>query len=125
MEKSIAEIGKEANIYARRKTLKAAKKAGVTIDKFMQRLNEALDAEEVKVFNDKDSGIVYSDPLIAHQIRVKALELTAVILDLKPVEKREVTGNNGGPIGIAMEAGPGLLAALERIRAATKPEGAE
>lgn len=104
MAKSKADLGKEAADYARKQVLKKAKKAGVTTDKVMLRLNEALDATETKVFNDTEDGIVYSEPLIAHQIRLKAVDLAIVLLDLKPAEKRELSGSLGiNPVNMSNE----------------------
>jgi hypothetical protein len=50
----------------------ALEKVGITPDYLAQKLEKELNAEEVKVFNDKEDGIVYSAPLIAWDVRQKA-----------------------------------------------------
>jgi hypothetical protein len=69
---------------------KATKKYKITIDRLMAKLNEELEAEETKVFNDKESGIVYSDPLVAWKIRQEARRDAEAHLGIKPAEKQEV-----------------------------------
>ena len=69
---------------------KAAKKYKITIDRLMAKLNEELEAKETKVFNDKESGIVYSDPLIAWKIRQEARRDAEAHLGIKPIEKLQL-----------------------------------
>ena len=66
------------------------------LKKLTSRLNEALDAEEVKVFCDK-GDLITSDPLVAHRIRLDAVKLAGEWLGLRPADKHELTGKNGGP----------------------------
>lgn len=84
---------KKANIGSREDTLRSLKRYRVTPGRVAKRLSEALDAKEVKVFNDKDAGIVYSEPLVAHQIRIKAIEISSVLLEMRPSEKHDVSLN--------------------------------
>lgn len=83
----------EAANIAREKTKKALKRYKVTEGVVAKRLREALDAKEVKVFNPKGNldadGLIYSEPLIAHHIRTKAIEIAATLLEMKPSEKHE------------------------------------
>ena len=54
--------------------------AGVTRDKVAVRLNEALDAHTVKPFIHQKSGtVVYSEPMVDHEIRLTAVELASRI----------------------------------------------
>lgn len=84
------EIGAMAAQVARQKTMKALKRYRVTHGRVAKRLGESLDATEVKVFNDKEKGIVYSKPLVAHGTRIKAIEIASTLLEMKPAEKHEV-----------------------------------
>ena len=50
--------------------------AGVTVEKLAKVILEALDAKEQRVFLHQSSGnLVYSKPMIAHAIRLKAARL--------------------------------------------------
>jgi len=44
---------------------------GITLDYTVQKLKESMEAHETKVFQGRD-GLIYSDALIAHGIRLKA-----------------------------------------------------
>lgn len=81
------EASSKAADIARKNTLKSLRRYGVTPGRVGKRLSEALDAKETKVFNDKDYGIVYSAPLVAHAARLKAIEIAVCLLDMKPAEK--------------------------------------
>ena len=59
-----------------------------SIKKAMTRLDEALDATEVKVFCSQGE-IVYSSPLVAHKIRLQASSLTLQLADAMPSEKHD------------------------------------
>ena len=95
------EISLKAANYARAKTLASLKRQGVTSGLVAKRLKEALNAEEIRVFNDKDVGIVYSEPLVAHQARLKAIEIASVLLEMKPSEKHDV--NLKGDLGLLLQ----------------------
>lgn len=50
--------------------------AGVTVEKLAKVVREALDAKEQRVFLHQSSGnLVYSKPMIAYEIRLKAARL--------------------------------------------------
>ncbi len=52
--------------------------AGVTTEKLAKRLNEGLDAKGTKAFiHQKTGNVVYSKPMKAHDIRLKAIRLAA------------------------------------------------
>ena len=53
----------------------ALDRAGASLDKTARVIAEAHRANTVKVFNDPENGITYSDPLIDHNTRMKAAEL--------------------------------------------------
>ncbi len=72
------------------KKAEAAKKYKITVDRLMRKLDEELEAHETKVFNDKESGIVYSEPLIAWKIRQEARRDAEAHLGIKPADKQEV-----------------------------------
>lgn len=77
---------------ARQKTLDSLRRHRVTYSRVGKRLSEALDAMEVKATYDKETGQwAYSNPLIAHGPRLKAIEIAAALLEMKPSERQEVT----------------------------------
>ena len=76
---------------------------GLTDDVLIAKLEHLMNATEVKVFNDKDAGIVYSDPLEALDINLRALDLIIKLKGWKRSSdddepetngKREITVNN-------------------------------
>jgi|GEM_PF-3647616 len=90
-------IGEQARQIARKKILVECKKAKLTSARVLKRISEALDACETKTSYDKDRGKwQYSKPLIDHGKRLDAAALAAAILDLKPVETKNV--NLGGSV---------------------------
>ena len=66
---------------------------GVTSEVKTRVLREAMDANIVKVFCPKDGDLVYADPLVDHQSRLKAVELagriTGDFLPNQVIERRE------------------------------------
>lgn len=86
--KNDEEIGVEAASNARLKTLEAAKKQGVTLSRTMLRLKQSMDAKETKFFQ-KDGVVVTEKDVIAHQIRLRAVEISLNILDAMPSEKHD------------------------------------
>ena len=66
---------------------------GVTPEVKTRVLREAMDANIVKVFCPKDGELVYADPLVDHQSRLKAVELagriTGDFLPNQVIERRE------------------------------------
>jgi len=71
---------------------------GITPSYLAKKLKAELNAKEVKVFNDKDDGIVYSKNLVAWNVRQKARMDAQKLLNLYPAERHEHTGADGGPI---------------------------
>jgi phage terminase small subunit len=52
--------------------------AGVTIERLAKRVRQGLDAKETKAFiHQKTGNVVYSKPMKAHDIRLKAIRLAA------------------------------------------------
>lgn len=68
--------------------LRALDKEGITTDYLAKKLKEELDANEVRVFNGKD-GIVYSDNLVAWDVRQKARIDAQKLMGVYPAEKHE------------------------------------
>ena len=90
------EIGQKiSDEYLRSQTIKAFKKAGVTLGRVAKRISEGLDANENKVFYDKDRGkCVVGPDMINWAARQKAIDQAVAILDIKPAEKHDVTVTN-------------------------------
>ena len=91
-------IGQKAGADVRARTLKLLNEKGPKLDKVLMRLNQALNAKEIKVFNpagnDKDTGLVYSKGLVAHGPRLTAIKLALELHDAMPksgVEKAAET----------------------------------
>lgn len=99
----MSEIGQTAQEIARNKLLKQCEKIKFTSLKVLERINEGLDATEVKTSYDKDRGKwVYSTPLVDHGRRLAAAELGIIIHDMKPCEKKKVDMNISGSIMAAV-----------------------
>ncbi len=93
-------------------TKAAMKKAGLTTNRVIKRIKEGLDAYEVKTAFDKDRGkFFYSKKLVSHGTRLKAAEMAIPLLDMKPVEKKQIEfpDENGKPQKIG-----GLFNDMER-----------
>jgi len=62
--------------------------AGVTIEKLAKRVRQGLDAKETKAFiHQKTGNVVYSKPMKAHDIRLKAIRLACELRgDFAPKE---------------------------------------
>jgi hypothetical protein len=71
---------------------------GITPLYLARKLKAELNAKEVKVFNDKEDGIVYSKALPAWNIRQKARMDAHKLMNHYPAEKHEHTGKDGAPI---------------------------
>lgn len=82
-------IGAEATRQVREETIKAAEEHGVSLDKLMTRLGEALDAKLTKVFNGMD-GIVYSKELVDNKTRLEAIKLGLTVHDALPTQRHEI-----------------------------------
>jgi hypothetical protein len=108
--------GLDDDFWARRmKKLAKAKK----IDTFKATKKE-LDGEGNIISQTEE--VIYSVPMDAHDIQLKATIQIGNLLGHVAVEKRELTGGGGGPINVSMEAGPEIQGLIERIRQSTLAE---
>ncbi len=74
------------------KTIREIYDTGGISDEYLREKHLALlEAKEVKVFNDKEKGIVYSEPLEDNTIRLNALKLAHQIKG-NLIEKTQETG---------------------------------
>lgn len=103
--KTNAEIGQEAARMARADVIDMANKKGVTIEKTMMRLRQALNAKETKFFQ-KDGKVEDTKIVVAHNIRLQATKLALDLLDAMPSEKHDITHS----------AGPGMAEAVQAYR---------
>lgn len=100
------EIGLEASKIAKSMTIKAAEKNKVSLDQIMKRLADALDAKETKAFktttHNEQGGwsdeIIYSKALVAHGIRLKAVDIALRVHDAYPSERHVFEGNPDKPL---------------------------
>jgi hypothetical protein len=83
-------------------------KDGLGPPELVAELKKQLNATQVKVFNSRDDGIVYSDELVDWATRSRALELAIKLWGMMPKEKVEVDIKNS-----LVER---ILAARERSR---------
>lgn len=105
-------LGKEAGEIARADTLKHCKAVRLTPRLVVRRIKEGLDAKENKVFYDKDRGKCIIGPdMINHTARAKAIDQAISILDLKPAEKKEISGT----VAINHELSPEVESMFEKI----------
>ena len=70
---------------------------GITDEKLIEILKEKIEAKETKPFNDKGQ-IVYSKPLEAHDIQLKAVDMALKLKGRYPSEKHHHTVEAGLPI---------------------------
>jgi hypothetical protein len=70
---------------------------GITDEKLIEILKEKIEAKETKPFNDKGQ-IIYSKPLEAHDIQLKAVDMSLKLKGRYPTEKRHHTFEGGVPI---------------------------
>lgn len=84
----------ESAEIARAEVLAKAQKAGLKVEKIIAGIVEAMDANENKIFYDKDRGKCISGPeQIAWMPRLKAIDTAIGLLGIKAPEKQEVSGN--------------------------------
>ena len=79
-ERSATEIAYETlrNPHVERELTRILDAAGVTTEKLAKRVNQALNAKERKAFLHQASGnVVYSEKMVSHDIRLKAIRLAA------------------------------------------------
>ena len=92
--KEKAQIGLNETERQRQIVIKECKAVGLTSNKTFKAIAEGLQAHEVKTNYDKDRGQwKYSGELIDHKTRLTAAGLAITVLDLKPPEKKELTGS--------------------------------
>jgi hypothetical protein len=65
---------------------------GITDEYLKEKLKNELDAEEMKVFNDKGK-IIYSNGLVAWEIRQRARQDAHKLRGDYPAEKHEIDGD--------------------------------
>ena len=65
---------------------------GITLDKLAKLLKKELSATEVKTYNDKGQ-IVYSDPLVAWDIRQRARQDAHKLRGDYPADEHKLSGN--------------------------------
>jgi len=95
----IKEMCVESAEIARAEVLEKARKEGLKVEKIIKTLVEAMDANENKVFFDKDRGRCFVGPeQIAWMPRLKAIDTAIGLLGIKAPEKQEVSFPNGAPI---------------------------
>ena len=83
----------EAEEFWRGLVLAQCLKADLTLDKVLKGIVEDLDAEEEKIFYDKDRGRCIKGPKQrAHGARAKARDQAISILGIKAPEKVEASG---------------------------------
>lgn len=91
------QLGQEAGREVREETARILREKGPNLEKVLLRLRQALNAKETRVFNPRgnttESGLLYSKPLIAHGIRVKAIDLALQLHDAYPSKKHQHSGS--------------------------------
>lgn len=99
-----------------KKTEEALTRNKVNHDLVAKRLYQALNAKETKCkFDGGQFGInewVYSKPLVAHDIRLKAAQLAAKLLQMEPPERKEILLNEDTLDAILRSLPPELGAAV-------------
>lgn len=86
-----ADLGNLAGDVARKATIDACVAAGLTVEKVAKTVVAALDAKQVKVQLNQDTGeFAVSQPFTDHVTQLKAVEQSIVLLDLKPTERKKI-----------------------------------
>jgi len=91
--------GREAANEVRQETLEACKRRKVTPDYVISRLKKLSRFKGKKPFIDKGS-IIYTERLDIPEVQFKATSELAMLLDMKPAAKHELSGADGGPVTI-------------------------
>lgn len=98
--------------YARQFVLDQCEKADLTLQKVLNGIVEDMDAEEEKVFYDKDRGKCIVGPKQrAHGARAKARDQAISILGIKAPEKIEASGS----VNLDHELTPALQEVFDKI----------
>lgn len=101
MGKSCEEIGREVGEEVKVETIAMMNQSGISLKKSLLRLKQAMNAKEKKAQFDPRAGEwVYSDPMVAHSIRLQATKMALEIHDVFPSKRHEISGPDGGPIPI-------------------------
>ena len=96
------ESGEKAAEKAHRTVKESLEKAGITGDYLARKLKAELNGKETKIFLPKGSRkLVYSDPLIAWEVRQKARQDAHKLMGHYPAEKREHTFPQGIPVQVS------------------------
>ncbi len=91
----------------------AMAKAGITTEYLMEKLNDELKASETRVFNGKD-GLIYSNPLVAHDVRQRARIDAHRLLGHYPADQHHFTGS------VSTVLPPEDVALLDEVKAILK-----
>lgn len=113
MKVEVCEKAREvAAEYARQFVLAQCEKADLTLQKVLNGIVEDMDAEEEKVFYDKDRGKCIVGPKQrAHGARAKARDQAISILGIKAPEKIEASGS----VNLDHELTPALQEVFDKI----------
>jgi hypothetical protein len=102
----------EAAEFARQFVLREAEKADLTLQKILKGIVEDMDAEEEKVFFDKDRNRCVKGPKQrAYSARAKARDQAISILGIKAPEKIEASGS----VNLDHELTPALQEVFDKI----------
>lgn len=83
-------MGALAGQNARQGILDACESEGLTINKIAKVVNQALEATQVRVQMDMKGKFQVSAPFVDHKTRLDAVDRAITLLDLKPVEKKQI-----------------------------------
>jgi hypothetical protein len=73
---------------------------GITDEELVKLLASELKAVEQKVFHkgEGEQGLVYSKPMVAHETRLRALDMALRLKNRYPAERKQVQIEGGLPI---------------------------
>jgi len=94
---------------------------GITDEELVKLLKEELQATETKCFHNRDARIIYSIPMIAHEPRLRALDLS---LRLKGhlIERKSHSFESPVPISLTPEEELEVHAKMEILKARMRGE---
>jgi len=80
---------------------KICEKKKLNLNTVISQLKAELGAKETRATYDKNIlDWAYSNPLVAHMPRLKAIDIALKLLDAYPAEKKQLSGPGGGPIPV-------------------------